>query len=59
MTDSPIEIRKPWGVSAGEAGDWVIVSADTDLYVCNATIFQATYERVPGGTCRRGVCGQR
>jgi hypothetical protein len=48
MTDAPVEFKKTWGVSAGVAGDWVIVSSDNDLYVCGAAIFQATYERVPG-----------
>lgn len=47
-TNAPVVIEKEWGRSDGEPGDYIIVGPNDDAYMCNAELFESTYELLPG-----------
>lgn len=48
QTNAPVKIQKEWGLSDGLPGDYIIVGPNDDAYMCNAELFESTYELLPG-----------
>lgn len=42
----PIEVFRPGWQHRGKAGDYFVVKSDTDQYVVDAEVFEATYQGV-------------
>lgn len=44
--DEPFEVESLEGLVKGKAGDWLMIGINGEKYVCDATIFQKSYDLV-------------
>ncbi len=44
--DEPFEVETMEGIMKGKAGDWLMIGVNNEKYVCDAAIFNKTYEIV-------------
>ncbi|MDP2687115.1 MAG: PGDYG domain-containing protein [Aequorivita sp.] len=44
--DEPFEVESMEGLVKGKAGDWLMIGVNGEKYVCDAAIFQKSYDLV-------------
>jgi hypothetical protein len=44
--DEPFEVESMEGVMTGKKGDWLMIGVNGEMYVCDASIFQKTYDLI-------------
>lgn len=44
--DEPFEVKTMEGKLTGKAGDWLMVGVDGEIYPCDASIFEKTYDLI-------------
>jgi hypothetical protein len=42
--DEPFEVESMEGLVKGKKGDWLMIGINGEKYVCDASIFQKTYD---------------
>lgn len=48
QSPDPIEVKKHWGLSAGQRDDWLIVGPENDIYTCPNDLFLKSYSPIKG-----------
>lgn len=44
--DEPFEVKTMEGKLIGKPGDWLMVGIDGEIYPCDASIFEKTYDLI-------------